>query len=235
LTAWQPSSKISQSNLLWYNSDMRQFQVITLFPEVVEPYFNAGMLWKAQKDGVVKLTTINLREFGLGARKTVDDTIYGGGDGMLLMIEPLVAALEKAKKSSPKAKILLMSPAERVWSQADARDMASRGDDLILICGRYEGCDARIEQFIDAKISVGQFVLTGGELPALTVIDSIVRLLPGVLGGETSAEIESYSDGANLEYPQYTRPEEFRGLKVPEVLLSGNHAKIAAWREKHMR
>jgi tRNA (guanine37-N1)-methyltransferase len=152
---------------------------------------------------------------------------------MLLMIEPLVAALEYAKTRSKNAKVLLMSPAEHVWSQADARDYASRTTDLIIICGRYEGVDARLEQFIDAKISVGQYVLTGGELPAMTIIDSIVRLIPGVLGGETSAEIESYSDGANLEYPQYTRPEDFRGLKVPEILLSGDHAKIAKWRAEN--
>jgi tRNA (guanine37-N1)-methyltransferase len=214
---------------------VKKFQVITLFPEVVEPYLNAGMLWKAQKDEKAQFEIVNLRDFGFGPRKTVDDTIYGGGDGMLLMIEPLVAALERAKKATPKAKVLLMSPSEHVWSQSDARECASSDDDYILICGRYEGFDARIEQFIDEKISVGQYVLTGGELPAMTIIDSIVRLIPGVLGGETSAEIESYSDGANLEYPQYTRPEEFRGMQVPEVLLSGNHAEIAKWRQENSK
>lgn len=194
---------------------------------------NSGMLWKAKENGHVEFDIINLRDFGLGARKTVDDTIYGGGDGMLLMIEPLVMALEHAKKIAPKAKIFLMTPSEHIWSQEDARQYAAASHDLILVCGRYEGFDARIEQFVDVKISVGQYVLTGGELPAMTIIDSIVRLIPGVLGGETSAEIESYSDGSNLEYPQYTRPEEFRGLKVPEVLLSGNHAEIAKWRAEN--
>jgi tRNA (guanine37-N1)-methyltransferase len=212
---------------------VKKFQIITLFPEVVEPYLNAGMLWKAQKDSHVQFSVINLRDFGLGSRKTVDDTPYGGGDGMLLMIEPLVAALEFAKQAAPKAKVLLMTPAKHVWSQSDAREYASSPDDYIVICGRYEGFDARIEQFIDERISVGQYVLTGGELPAMTVIDSIVRLIPGVLGGEQSAEIESYSDGANLEFPQYTRPENFRDMKVPEVLLSGNHAAIARWREEN--
>jgi len=212
---------------------VKKFQIITLFPEVVEPYLNSGMLWKAKENGHVEFDIINLRDFGLGARKTVDDTIYGGGDGMLLMIEPLVMALEHAKKIAPKAKIFLMTPSEHIWSQEDARQYAAASHDLILVCGRYEGFDARIEQFVDVKISVGQYVLTGGELPAMTIIDSIVRLIPGVLGGETSAEIESYSDGSNLEYPQYTRPEEFRGLKVPEVLLSGNHAEIAKWRAEN--
>ena len=212
---------------------MKKFQIITLFPEMFDGVLNSSMLWKAQKDGHVEFKLINLRDFGLGPRRTVDDTTYGGGDGMLLMIEPLVVAIEQAKQAAPGAKILLMTPSEHVWSQSDARDYASSGDDYIIVCGRYEGFDARIDHFIDAKISVGQYVLTGGELPAMTIIDSIVRLIPGVLGGETSAEIESYSDGANLEYPQYTRPENFRGMKVPEVLLSGNHGEIARWREEN--
>ncbi|MCL2280545.1 tRNA (guanosine(37)-N1)-methyltransferase TrmD [Candidatus Saccharibacteria bacterium] len=212
---------------------MRKFQIITLFPEVVEPYLNAGMLWKAQKESAVKFELINLRDFGLGPRRQVDDTVYGGGDGMLLMIEPLVAAIESAKKTQPSAKILLMTPSEHVWNQTDAERYADANDDLILVCGRYEGFDARVEQFVDEKISVGQYVLTGGELPAMTIIDSIIRLIPGVLGGETSAEIESYSDGSNLEYPQYTRPENFRNIPVPDVLLSGNHAAVAKWRVKN--
>jgi len=211
-----------------------KFVIITLFPEVVEAYLGAGMLWKAQKDGLVEFEVLNLRDFGLGPRKTVDDTVYGGGDGMLLMVEPLVAAITEAKKRLPGGKVLLMSPSEKVWSQDLAREYA--GDDgYILVCGRYEGFDARVRDYVDEVISVGEYVLTGGELPALTVVDSIVRLVPGVLGGESSAEVESYSDGANLEYPQYTRPEEFEGKKVPEVLLSGNHAEIAKWREQNSR
>ncbi len=212
---------------------MKKFQVITLFPEMFEGVLNSSMMWKAQKDELASFEIINLREFGLGPRRQVDDTPYGGGDGMLLMIEPLVAALELAKSRSPEAKVLLMSPSEHIWSQSDARQYASSGNDYIIICGRYEGFDARIEQFIDEKISVGQYILTGGELPAMTVIDSIVRLIPGVLGGEQSVEIESYSDGDNLEFPQYTRPENFRDMQVPEVLLSGNHAEIAKWRSTH--
>jgi tRNA (guanine37-N1)-methyltransferase len=196
---------------------------------------NTSMLWKAQKEKLVESQLIDLRDFGLGLRKTVDDTPYGGGDGMLLMIEPLTAALEAAKQDAPGAKVLLMTPSDNLWDQKKAAQHATSGDDYIIICGRYEGFDARIKEFIDEEISVGQYVLTGGELPAMTVIDSIVRLIPGVLGGEKSAEIESYSDCASLEFPQYTRPEEFRGMKVPGVLLSGNHAEIAKWRKNNSK
>ena len=209
--------------------------MITLFPEMFDKVLDSSMLWKAQKDGVVEFELLDLRDFGLGPRRQVDDTPYGGGDGMLLMIEPLKKALDKAKLNLPNAKVLLMSPSETVWSQSLAQKYADSSDDYIIICGRYEGVDARIEQFIDAKISVGEFVLTGGELPAMMIIDSIVRLLPGVLGGEHSAEIESYSDGGNLEFPQYTRPEEFEGMRVPDVLLSGHHGEIAKWRKENSK
>jgi tRNA (guanine37-N1)-methyltransferase len=152
---------------------------------------------------------------------------------MLLMIEPLVAAIEYAKQQSPNAKVLLMTPSDNIWNQQQAAAYATSDNDYILICGRYEGFDARIDEFIDEKISVGRYVLTGGELPAMTVIDSIVRLIPGVLGGENSAEIESYSASTNLEFPQYTRPEEFRDMTVPPVLLSGNHTEIERWRQEN--
>jgi tRNA (guanine37-N1)-methyltransferase len=214
---------------------VKKFQIITLFPEMFEGVLRSSMLWKAQKDGHAEFSLIHLRDFGLGSRRTVDDTPYGGGDGMLLMIEPLVTAIEFAKKENQSAKVLLMSPSKTIWNQERAATFAASSDDYILVCGRYEGFDARVEAFVDEKISVGQDVLTGGELPAMTVIDSIVRLLPGVLGGEQSAEIESYSEGENLEFPQYTRPEKFRDMKVPEVLLSGNHAEIAKWRAEQSR
>jgi tRNA (guanine37-N1)-methyltransferase len=176
---------------------------------------------------------INLREFGLGPRRTVDDTPYGGGDGMLLMPEPLFAAIESGKKNSPNAIVVLMTPRGARWKQSTAQSWADSNDDYIFVCGRYEGYDERILTLIDEQISVGDYVLTGGELPAMTIIDSIVRLIPGVLGGEKSAEIESFSDGETLEFPQYTRPEVFRGLEVPKVLLSGNHAEIAKWRAEN--
>lgn len=189
------------------------------------------MMWKAQKDEIVQLSTVNLREFGLGPRKTVDDTPYGGGDGMLLMAEPLFNAVGHAKAADPGARVLLMTPRGQRWKQSLAREYSEAEHGYIFICGRYEGYDERILSLVDEQISVGDYVLTGGELPAMTIIDGIVRLLPGVLGGEASAEIESFSDGETLEFPQYTRPEEFRGMKVPEVLLSGNHAAIAKWRK----
>lgn len=211
---------------------MRKFQVITLFPEMFSGVFENSMMWKAQKDGIVSLETVNLREFGLGPRRQVDDTPYGGGDGMLLMIEPLWRAVEFARSRDESAKVVLMSPRGRRWRQTMARVAADDGRGLIIICGRYEGVDERIMELVDEQWSIGDFVLTGGELPAMTIIDSIVRLLPGVLGGETSAEIESFSDGETLEYPQYTRPEVFNGLRVPEVLLSGHHGKIAEWRKQ---
>jgi tRNA (guanine37-N1)-methyltransferase len=214
---------------------MRRFQVITLFPEMFTGVFENSMMWKAQKDGIVSLETVHLREFGLGPRRQVDDTPYGGGDGMLLMIEPLWNAVQTAKQDDPGAKVVLMTPRGERWVQASAQRYMEADCGYIFICGRYEGVDERILELVDAELSVGDYVLTGGELPAMTIIDSIVRLLPGVLGGEKSAEIESFSDGETLEFPQYTRPEEFNGLKVPEVLLSGHHGEIAKWRAERSK
>lgn len=207
-------------------------QVITLFPEMFTGVFGSSMLWKAQDRQIVKLATIDLRQFGLGPRHQVDDTPYGGGDGMLLKPEPLFAAVEQAKKNDPNAQVLLMTPRGERWRQSLAQDMADDSRGLIIICGRYEGYDERITSIVDRQISVGDYVLTGGEIPAMTIVDSITRLIPGVLGGEQSAIIESFSDGETLEFPQYTRPVEFRGMKVPDVLLSGNHGEIAAWRKQ---
>jgi tRNA (guanine37-N1)-methyltransferase len=212
-----------------------KIQIITLFPEMFEQVLNNSIMWKAQNQGVVSFSLINLRDFGIGPRKTVDDTPYGGGDGMLLKPEPLFAAVEFAKKSSPNARIVAMTPSETVWNQQLAQNYAESSQDLIILCGRYEGFDARIFEIVDEKISIGKFVLTGGELPAMVLIDSVVRLIPGVLGGEKSAEIESYSDGDNLEFPQFTRPADFRGMKVPEVLLSGHHAEIDKWRAENSK
>ena len=212
-----------------------KIQVITLFPEIIQPFFKNAMMWKAQNQGVVSFEIINLRDFGIGLRRQVDDIPYGGGDGMLLKPEPLFEAVEFAKKSSPNAKVVAMTPSENIWNQEMAQKKADSSEDLIILCGRYEGFDSRIFEIVDEKISVGKFILTGGEIPAMTIIDSIVRLIPGVLGGEKSAEIESYSNGNNLEFPQFTRPADFRGMKVPEVLLSGHHAKIDEWRKKYSK
>jgi tRNA (guanine37-N1)-methyltransferase len=212
---------------------MRKFQVITLFPEMFTGVFGSSMMWKAQRDEIVELTTVDLRPFGIGPRNQVDDTPYGGGDGMLLKPEPLFAAVEHAKEIDPTAKVVLMTPRGQRWKQVLAQEWSESGNGYIFICGRYEGYDERIMTLVDEQVSVGDYVLTGGELPAMTIIDSIVRLIPGVLGGEASAAIESFADGETLEFPQYTKPAEFRGMKVPDVLLSGNHAAIATWREEH--
>ncbi len=197
---------------------------------------NNSMLWKAQDKGAVVFEYVDLRQFGLGPRQQVDDTPYGGGDGMLLKPEPLVAAIEHAKANDPSALVLLPTPRGEVYKQSTAKQLAADGQGLIIICPRYEGYDERVTKWVDRQYCIGNYVLTGGELPAMIVIDSVVRLLPGVLGGETSAEIESFQqDDQNIEFPQYTRPEEFRGERVPEVLLSGHHGEIAKWRTTHSK
>lgn len=208
-----------------------KIQIITLFPEMFPGVLNASMMWKAQEKGAVTFEYIDLRQFGLGPRQQVDDTPYGGGDGMLLKPEPLVAAIEKAKQNDPGALVVLPTPRGKVYKQSDAKELAAGNQGLIFVCPRYEGYDERVTDYIDRQYCIGNYVLTGGELPNMIIIDSIVRLLPGVLGGETSADIESFQeDDENIEFPQYTRPEEFRGVKVPDVLLSGHHAEIAKWR-----
>lgn len=191
------------------------------------------MMWKATEKGLADFEFVNLRDYGLGPHKSVDDTPYGGGDGMLLRCEPAFAAIEEVLAKDPEAKVILPTPVGEIWRQGTARNLATDGAHYVILCPHYEGYDERILSLVDYKVSLGKFVLTGGEIPALAIVDSIVRLIPGVLGGETSAEIESFSDGDNLEYPQYTRPEEWRGMKVPEVLLSGNHGEIAKWRAEH--
>lgn len=208
-----------------------KIDIITLFPKMFDGPFAESMLWKAQDRKLVEINLIDLREFGDGPRKTVDDTPFGGGDGMLLKPEPVVAAIEKAKEANPDAKVIILSPQGTQYKQQIAQDL-SQESGLILVCGRYEGFDERIIDYADIELSVGDYVLTGGELPAMIVVDSVTRLLPGVLGGEQSAHIESFSDPRLVEYPQYTRPVEFRRLEVPDVLRSGDHAKIDAWRNE---
>lgn len=208
-------------------------QVITLFPEILTGFFETSMMWKAQKDSLVRLETVNLRQFGIGPRKTVDDTPYGGGDGMLLKPEPLFEAVNFCHSRSSSARVLLMTPRGKTYQQSTARTYSENNQDLIIICGRYEGYDERITSVVDDQISIGNYILTGGEIASMVIVDSVVRLIPGVLGGESSAEIESFSSGENLEYPQYTRPEVFNGLQVPKVLLSGNHSEINKWRQEH--
>jgi tRNA (guanine37-N1)-methyltransferase len=217
-----------------------KFTIITLFQETLEPYLNASMMWKAKENGIAEFNFVNLREFGLGPHKKVDDTIYGGGDGMLLMCEPVFNAIESVKKDDPDALVYLPTPAGKIWEQSDAQALADKAVastdkplHIIILCPHYEGYDERILSIVDEKFCLGKYVLTGGELPSLILIDSVVRLIPGVLGGENSAIIESFSDGDNIEFPQYTKPYDFRGMKVPDILLSGDHGAVDKWRKEH--
>lgn len=213
-----------------------KIQVITLFPEMFPGVLNTSMLWKAQDQGAFEISYINLREYGIGPRKQVDDTPYGGGDGMLLKVDPLVAAIEQAKANDPDAVVLLPTPRGNLYKQSDAKRFAADNKGIIIICPRYEGYDERVTKWVNGQYRIGNYVLTGGELPAMIMIDSIVRLLPGVLGGQASAEIESFQDDdQTIEFPQYTRPEVFRDMKVPDVLLSGHHAEIEKWRNSQSK
>jgi len=219
---------------LLYSITMK-IQIITLFPDMFLAVLGSSMLYKAQDKKIIEISYINLRDFGLGPRKQVDDTPYGGGDGMLLKPEPVVAAIESAKKVDPDAVVILPTPRGQTYKQSHAKKLA-KSEGLIIVCPRYEGYDERITNFIDQQFCIGNYVLTGGELPAMIIIDSVVRLLPGVLGGESSTEIESFqADDKTIEFPQYTRPEDFRGDKVPDILLSGNHAKIDSWRQEQTK
>jgi tRNA (guanine37-N1)-methyltransferase len=193
------------------------------------------MMFKASKNEIVEFNVIDLRQYGLGPRKQVDDTPYGGGDGMLMRVEPIYEAVMEAKKNAPNSKVVLMTPAGKTLNQSLVRNMAKAANNLIIICAHYEGYDERVLSFVDMRISLGKYILTGGELPALVLIDSIVRLLPGVLGGETSADIESFSQQDMIEYPQYTKPREFNGMTVPDVLLSGHHAEILKWQKDNYK
>lgn len=186
---------------------------------------------RAQSAQKVEFNLIDLRKFGLGKSRQVDDTPYGGGAGLILRIEPLVAALEAAREAHDDAEVILLTPRGETFKQATAQALAETDKDLILIGGRYEGYDERIVHWVDRQISIGEYVLTGFELPALVVVDALVRLIPGVLGSSESCLEESFTDSAGTaEYPQYTKPADFRQLKVPEILLSGNHQAIEAWR-----
>lgn len=209
-----------------------RIDVLTLFPEMFEGVLNASILGKAQEKGLFICNLVNFRQYAGNKHNTVDDAPYGGGGGMVLKPEPIfraVEALERNPQHRP-PRIILMSPQGEPFTQTKAEELA-REDHLVLICGHYEGYDERIRTLATDELSIGDYVLTGGELPAMVVIDCVVRLLPGVLGNEQSPVTDSFSTGL-LEYPHYTRPAEFRGMKVPEVLLSGNHGEIEKWRRK---
>ncbi len=206
-----------------------QIDIITLFPGVFTEYLNESIIKRAREKGVVRVRAINLREYTHDSHRTVDDRPYGGGAGMVLKAPPLFEAVEDL--SSPGCRVLLLSPRGMLFDQKKARALSGEKH-LILICGRYEGVDERVSgSLVDEEISIGDYVLTGGELPAMVVMDSVIRLVPGVLGDPGSAIDESFSEG-RLEYPQYTRPEEYRGMAVPPLLLAGDHGEVARWREK---
>lgn len=209
-----------------------RMQVVTLFPDMVSAVTRFGVVGRAVERGILALDCLNPRDFTTDVHRTVDDRPYGGGPGMVMKYEPLAAAIEAARLAMPEdAPVICLSPQGVVFDQARARRMAEMPG-LVLLAGRYEGIDERlIESLVDEELSLGDFVLSGGEIAAMAVIDAVARLLPGVLGDDASAEQDSFMDGL-LDYPHYTRPEEVAGMRVPEVLLSGDHAKIARWRQK---
>lgn len=209
---------------------MLTFTVITIFPQMFASSLGHSILKRAQEKNLVKFNLIDPRDYTTDKHHMTDDYPYGGGQGMIMKPEPLVAAIEAARNKYPKARVVLLTPQGRVFRQSEARRLANE-DEVVLLCGRYEGVDERVKAYIDEEISVGDYTLSGGEPAANIVIDAVTRLIPGVLGNENSAADESFSDGL-LEYPQYTRPEEFRGMKVPEVLLSGDHQRIKDWRRE---
>ncbi|OIO75563.1 MAG: tRNA (guanosine(37)-N1)-methyltransferase TrmD [Elusimicrobia bacterium CG1_02_37_114] len=212
---------------------MMKIDIITLFPDMFDSPFAESIVRRASKKGIIQINTHNLRDFATDKRRTVDDKPYGGGAGMVLKPEPVYRAIRKIKsknKGTEKSKILFLSPQGKLFDQKKAKELAKEKH-LILICGHYEDIDARIMKFMDEEISIGDYVLTGGELPAMVLVDAVVRLIPGVVKEKESVIQDSFYSGL-LDYPHYTRPRVFRKMKVPEALLSGNHEKIRLWRLK---
>jgi tRNA (guanine37-N1)-methyltransferase len=207
-----------------------RIDVVTLFPEFFTSPLQQSMLRRAQELGAVSFRVINLRDFALDRHKVCDDRPFGGGPGMVLKIEPLVAAIRELRREDPEVWVILLSPQGRLFDQEKARDLAGRPH-VALLCGHYEGVDDRLRFYIDEELCLGDYIVTGGEIPALAVADAVTRLLPGVLGGEGAADEESFQTGL-LEYPHYTRPRVFEGHEAPEILLSGDHAAIARWRRQ---
>ena len=206
-------------------------EVLTLFPPMIRGYAAQSIIGKAIERNLIELTVTDVRDFADGKHRTTDDSPYGGGAGMVMKVEPLVLAIEQARKRLPDAPTLLMSPRGPTFNQPRARELAAKGS-MILVCGRYEGVDERVLSYVDGELSLGDFVLTGGELAALCVLDAVARLVPDVLGNAESATSESF-EGGLLEHPHYTRPVDFRGSTVPMALQSGDHARIKRWRRWH--
>ncbi|HJN85220.1 MAG TPA: tRNA (guanosine(37)-N1)-methyltransferase TrmD [Patescibacteria group bacterium] len=214
-----------------------KIDILTIFPEMVQSYLDGSILGRARKQGV-KLNAVQLRDFAKGKHRQVDDTPYGGGAGMVMQVEPIDLALKKLKSvfRKKKTRVIMTSAAGKKFMQRDAQRLAKDYDHIIFVCGRYEGVDERVEKHLaDESFSIGEYVLTGGELPALVMSDAIVRNIPGVLGNEDTLKDESHDKPGVLEYPQYTKPESYKGWEVPSVLTSGDHGKIAKWREEHRK
>lgn len=211
---------------------MLRFEILTLFPEMFESPFNASLLKKARNRGLIEIRLTNIRDFALDKHRQADDYPYGGGSGMVMKVEPIAGALDSLAPLEG-ALVCLLTPQGETFNQEMARELAAQSR-IVLVCGHYEGVDERVRRhLVQREISIGDFVLTGGELPAMVIVDAVSRLVAGVLGNEESAPGDSFAaKGGILEYPQFTRPAEFRGWKVPDVLLSGHHAEIEAWRRK---
>ncbi len=209
-----------------------EVEILTLFPRSCAAYLAESILGKARENGLIAVSVVDIREYAAGRHRVTDDSPYGGGAGMVMKPEPLTEAIEAARGRLPGAQVLLTSPRGRVLDHELAREVAERGA-AIVVCGRYEGVDERVRAVVDAEVSLGDFVLTGGELAALAIVDAAARFIPGVLGNESSAGSESFSGvGGLLEHPHYTRPPVYRGMQVPEVLLSGDHRRIERWRRR---
>ena len=209
---------------------IKTISIVTLYPEFIRSFKHFGPLARLEKNKLFKLNIIHLREYGLGKQKQVDDRPYGGGDGMVLRAEPIVNVIEKGNFS----RIIYTSPAGKKWTHSSAKKYSTYEGNLLIICGHFSGIDQRIiDHYVDDEVSIGDFILSGGELPALLLVDSIIRLIPGALGNNESAHYDSFAPGfsGKLEHPLYTRPETFEGISVPPVLLSGNHQKIALWKQ----
>lgn len=218
--------------------NIMEFHILTIFPEMFKGFLNESILKKAQGKGVIKIELHDIRKYSKDKHRKVDDKPYGGGAGMVFTPQPLFDCIEAVKKKAPKALVIYLTPKGQRLTQIRAERLNKNFDQYILICGHYEGIDQRvIDAYVDKELSIGDFVLSGGELPAMVFIDVMSRMVPGTLGNPASHEEESFSKklGRKREYPHYTKPSEFRGLKVPDVLLSGNHAEIEKWRRRHLR
>ena len=209
-----------------------KFSIVTIFPDMVRAYLNVSIMKRALDNGIISVVVHNLRDYATDKHKSVDDYPYGGGAGMVMKPEPFFRIVEDLWPQKENRRIILLSPKGRLFCQATAEELSREQKEIIFLCGRYEAIDERVkEQLADDEMSIGDYVLTGGELPALVIIDAVARLMPGVLGDSRSSEEDSFTCGL-LDYPHYTRPEVFRGMKVPDVLLSGNHSEINRWRKK---